>query len=137
MLLQRLAVDDVTSSSGLGAVSRQFTRFGMGWVDFNNDGRSDIYVSNMFSSAGNRITHQQQFKTGLDAETKKHFQRHARGNSLFENAGDGKFHDRSVELGITLGRWAWGSLFADINNDGWEDLYVTNGFITADTQNDL
>ena len=107
------------------------------WGDFNNDGRPDIYVSNMFSSAGNRITHQQQFKTGLDEQTKQHFQRHARGNSLFENLGNGTFSDRSVDLGVTLGRWAWGSLFVDLNNDGWEDLYVANGFITADNNNDL
>ncbi|MCP4191334.1 MAG: VCBS repeat-containing protein [Planctomycetaceae bacterium] len=107
------------------------------WGDFNNDARPDLYVSNMFSSAGNRITHQQQFKTGLDDEQKKLFRRHARGNSLFENLGDKGFSDRSVDLGVTLGRWAWGSLFVDLNNDGWEDLYVANGFITADNNNDL
>ena len=106
------------------------------WGDFNNDARPDLYVSNMFSSAGNRITHQQQFKTNLDESEKKLFQRHARGNSLFENAG-GKFLDQSVNLGVTLGRWAWGSQFVDINNDGWQDIYVTNGFITADDNNDL
>ncbi|MDG2383268.1 MAG: VCBS repeat-containing protein [Pirellulaceae bacterium] len=107
------------------------------WGDFNNDARPDLYVSNMFSSAGNRITHQQQFKSGLDAEQKKLFRRHARGNSLFENVGENGFADRSVDLGVTLGRWAWGSLFVDLNNDGWEDLYVANGFITADNNNDL
>ena len=107
------------------------------WGDYNNDGQPDLYVSNMFSSAGNRITTQQQFKTDLDEDEKKLFRRHARGNSLFENLGGGQFQDRSVELGITLGRWAWGSLFVDLNNDGWEDLYVTNGFMTADNNNDL
>jgi hypothetical protein len=107
------------------------------WGDYNNDGRADLYVSNMFSSAGNRITHQQQFKEGIDDSEKALFQRHARGNSLFENTGVG-FEDRSVELAVTLGRWAWGSLFVDINNDGWQDIYVTNGFITAgDTKDDL
>ena len=107
------------------------------WGDYNNDGHMDIYVSNMFSSAGNRVTFQRQFKEGLGAEEKKLFQRHARGNSLFMNSGDGRFVDVSVAAAVTMGRWAWGSLFVDINNDGWEDLYVTNGFITADNKGDL
>ena len=62
---------------------------------------------------------------------------HARGNSLFENRGDGTFADRGIESGTTMGRWAWGSLFVDINNDGWRDVYITNGFVTADNNNDL
>ena len=33
------------------------------WADFNRDGWMDLYVSNMFSAAGNRITYQRQFKT--------------------------------------------------------------------------
>ncbi len=107
------------------------------WGDYNNDGRPDLYVSNMFSSAGNRITHQERFKTNLDDTTKGFFRRHARGNSLFENMGGGRFKDVSIDKGVTLGRWAWGSLFVDINNDGWEDLYVANGFVTADDTNDL
>jgi hypothetical protein len=102
------------------------------WGDYNNDGHADIYVSNMFSSAGNRITNNPQFKVALREEEKTDFRRHARGNTLFRNNGDSSFTDVSVELGVTLGRWAWGSLFADFNNDGWQDIYVTNGFITAD-----
>ena len=40
-----------------------------------------------------------------------------------------------MDTGVVMGRWAWGSRFVDINNDGWEDLVVTNGFITqADGQ---
>ena len=36
-----------------------------------------------------------------------------------------------------LGRWAWGSRFADVNNDGWEDLIFANGFITQADTGDL
>ena len=107
------------------------------WGDFNNDGWLDLYVSNMFSSAGNRITQHPKFKSGADETDLAGFRRAARGNSLFENRGDGTFADRAIESGTTLGRWAWGSLFVDINNDGWRDIYVTNGFVTADDNNDL
>jgi hypothetical protein len=36
-----------------------------------------------------------------------------------------------------MGRWAWASLFVDLNNDGWQDVYVTNGFMTAPDTGDL
>ena len=59
------------------------------------------------------------------------YQRHARGNSLFENVGDGTFRDVSQSARVTEGRWAWGSNFVDINNDGWQDLVVGNGMMTG------
>ncbi len=107
------------------------------WGDANNDGLMDLYVSNMFSSAGSRITHQSKFKRGSNGDSLKGFRRHARGNSLFINRGDGTFADRATQSATGMGRWAWGSLFVDLNNDGWRDLYVTNGFVTADNNNDL
>jgi len=61
----------------------------------------------------------------------------ARGNSLFAGAEDGGFVDRSVEERVTMGRWSWSSVFADINNDGWEDLVVANGNLTQTLPDDL
>lgn len=107
------------------------------WGDANNDGLADLYVSNMFSSAGSRITHQQQFKPGAKSTDVEGFRRHARGNSLFINQGNGTFADKAIDSATVMGRWAWGSLFVDLNNDGWKDIYVTNGFVTADNNNDL
>ncbi len=102
------------------------------WADHNRDGVLDLYVSNMFSAAGNRITYQRQFQPGADARTRATYQRHARGNSLFQGVpGGGAFRDVSEAAGITMGRWAWGSRFADLDNDGWQDLVVANGFIST------
>ena len=97
----------------------------------------DLYISNMFSSAGNRITYQRQFLSETDQKVREQFQRMARGNTLFQSDGKGGFHDVSVEAGVTMGRWAWGSSFVDLNNDGWEDLLVANGFISTDDTGDL
>ena len=41
------------------------------------------------------------------------------------------FLDRGGVAGVDRGRWAWGSNFVDLNNDGWEDLLVANGFLTS------
>jgi hypothetical protein len=107
------------------------------WGDYNRDGWLDLYVSNMFSSAGNRISEQAQFQQVADPQTRAAFRRHARGNTLYLNRQDGTFSDVSIEAGVVLGRWAWGSLFGDLNNDGWEDLLVANGFLTQADPVDL
>ena len=97
----------------------------------------DIFVGNMFSSAGLRISYQDRFQSQADNRVRGQFQRLARGNSLFLNTGDGTFDDVSVEAGITVGRWAWASKFVDINNDGLEDLVVANGFVSGSNTKDL
>ena len=100
------------------------------WADYDLDGRQDLYVSNMFSAAGSRITSQKEFKPDADLGTRKRFRRFIRGNTLFRNTAKG-FIDTSESAGVTMGRWAWGSRFVDLNNDGWQDLVVANGYLSA------
>ncbi len=110
------------------------------WGDYDADGWMDIYVSNMWSSAGNRIAYQRGFRSDTDATVRDQFRRHARGNSLFRNAmGEASrtFQDVSLAARVTRGRWAWGSLFADLDNDSRQDLLVANGFITQEDTRDL
>jgi hypothetical protein len=122
-----------------GPAGAEDMNFGMSasFGDFNRDGWMDLYVSNMFSGAGGRITPQPAFQTEGSQELKAVYQRMVRGNTLLENAGDGTFRDVSSQARVGVGRWAWASLFADINNDGWEDLVVANGFVTGSLPGDL
>ncbi len=125
---------DVAAAAGVEDLSAGMS---VSWGDFNRDGWPDLYVSNMFSSAGNRVTYQRRFREDLDADTRAVFQRHARGNSLFQNMGDGTFRDVSGEAQVSMGRWAWGSQWVDVNNDGWDDIVVTNGNLTGPDTDDL
>jgi hypothetical protein len=113
--------------------------FGMSasWGDFNRDGWMDLYVANMFSAAGNRIVYQRQFRANEDSASREKFQYMARGNSLFQNTGHGDFQDVSLAAAVNVGYWAWGSQFIDVNNDGYEDLVVANGFLTRQDPKDL
>ena len=118
---------DVAASAGVEDLSAGMS---VSWGDYNADGLPDLYVGNMFSSAGNRVAYQRQYRSDEDEATRAAYQRHARGNSLFANMGDGTFRDVSVEADVTMGRWAWASPFADLNNDGWDDMIVANGLVT-------
>ena len=97
----------------------------------------DVYVSNMFSSAGNRITRQASFRPASGENMDHLYRRFAKGNTLFENAGNGTFRDVGAQLAVEMGRWAWSSIFVDLNQDGWEDLVVANGYLTAEDTVDL
>jgi hypothetical protein len=110
---------------------------GITWGDYDRDGRMDVYISNMFSAAGNRITFQDKFKPDSPGEVKRRIQRLARGNTLLQNLGNGRFRDQSAGAGVEMGRWSWASQFVDLNNDSWLDLLVANGYITADDTGDL
>ena len=115
---------DVTARTGTADIG-----FGMGvsWGDFDRDGKQDLYVSNMYSKAGKRITSK---VPGIDPV----FAAMARGNSLFHNVGD-KFHKVSgTEPGtvpVEVAGWSWGGQFCDFDNDGWLDIYALSGHYTA------
>jgi len=119
---------DIAAEAGVEDIAAGMS---VSWGDYNQDGNPDLYVGNMFSSAGNRIAYQRQFRQDIDDDTRAMYQRHARGNTLFQNMGDGTFRDVSQKAGVTEARWAWGSNFADINNDGWQDILVGNGMVTG------
>jgi Tfp pilus assembly protein PilF/peroxiredoxin len=102
------------------------------FVDYDNDGRLDIYTGNMWTAAGQRVTAAPGFKPDASPEIKEIYRRHTRGNSLFRNRGDGTFEDVTLKAHAEFGRWAWSSDAFDFDNDGWEDLYVANGMFTRD-----
>ena len=126
--------EDVAASAGVEDIAAGMSA---SWGDFDHDGAMDLYVGNMFSSAGLRVTGQARFQSDASAEVRSQYRRHARGNSLFRNLKNGSFEDVSESANVTIGRWAWDSKFVDINNDGWEDLIVTNGFVTGTQTKDL
>jgi hypothetical protein len=115
---------DITNDAGLNGMG-----FGMGvaWGDYDNDGYRDLYISNMYSKAGQRITSR---ISGIDPR----FREMAEGNFLYRHLGD----QFSLVSGLTKpaltvakAGWSWGGQFLDFNNDGFRDVYVASGFYTA------
>jgi Tfp pilus assembly protein PilF len=108
------------------------------FLDYDNDGLLDIYTGNMWTASGLRVTSSPAFMPDAGPEVRALYHRHARGNSLFRNLGDGRFEETTAEARAGMGRWAWSSDALDFDSDGWEDLYVVNGMLTRkDTENDL
>ena len=101
------------------------------WSDFNNDGNQDIYVANMWSAAGQRVSTQKRFQERAPENVRALYQRHARGNALYRNNGDGTFQNVSRQAWVEMGRWGWSSDAWDFDHDGYPDIYVANGYISA------
>lgn len=84
-----------------GETSKQFiietTGSGLAWVDYDNDGRPDLFV---LSGAGGT-------------------------NRMYHNEGNGKFRDVTDALGLRSSGWSQGVCAGDYDNDGYTDLFVT------------
>ncbi len=101
------------------------------WFDFDNDGKQDVYVANMWSAAGLRVSEQKIFHEKEPENIRALYRRHAGGNSLYRNLGNGKFQNVSRAAGVDVGRWAWSSDAWDFDHDGYPDLYIANGYISG------
>ncbi len=107
------------------------------WFDFNNDGKPDIYAANMWSAAGLRVSQQNKFHAEDSEAIRALYRRHASGNALYRNLGNGKFENVSSHAGVEMGRWAWCSDAWDFDHDGYDDLYIANGYISGADVRDL
>jgi len=106
---------------------------GVSFGDYNNDGQLDLYVTNMSSTAGNRILERLFPLSGRDDSGLRKL---AAGSSLFRGGSDGTFTDVTQQMGPFQAGWAWGGVFIDFDNDGWQDLYSPNGFISGESMKD-
>ncbi len=118
---------EATEESGL-----QDTGNGMGVYlgDYDNDGALDVHVTNMSSTAGNRILKMVFPDADGTPEYARTLAKIAAGNTLFRNVGD-RWENVAPDVGPFSGGWAFGGGFIDLDNDGWEDLYSPNGFISG------
>jgi Flp pilus assembly protein TadD/peroxiredoxin len=101
------------------------------WADVNNDGLPDLYAADMWSAAGQRVSHQPQFQPAASDDIRRLYCSHAEGNALYVAQQNAPFQNATEKANVGMGRWAWGSDFWDFDHDGFIDLYVTNGYITA------
>jgi len=125
---------DVAADAGIEDVGAGMSG---SWFDFDNDGRQDLYVADMWTAAGLRVSQQEDFQKESSKQVRELYRKHAMGNSLFHNSGDGRFADASARSGTAMGRWAWSSDTWDFNHDGFLDLYIANGMISGETRDDL
>lgn len=107
------------------------SRFSMGVdaADFNNDGRPDLMVLDMLPER------EEILKSSANAESFNVFNLKVRAgyhpqyarNTLQLNRGGGRFSEIGYLAGVYATDWSWSTLFADLDNDGSKDLFITNG----------
>lgn len=107
------------------------------WLDYDNDGKTDLYAADMWTAAGNRISEQDIFQKNVTEETRALYRKHSMGNSLFRNGVTGGFEDCSSRSGTAMGRWSWSSDAWDFDHDGFQDLYIANGMLSGPNREDL
>jgi tetratricopeptide (TPR) repeat protein/peroxiredoxin len=125
--------NDVAVQAGVEDVGAGMS---VSWLDYDNDGTDDLYVGNMWTAAGERVSTQEIFKTESSKEVRAVYQKHAMGNSLLRNRG-AAFEDTTNSSGAGMGRWAWSSDSFDFDHDGFPDLYIANGMVSGPSRQDL
>jgi hypothetical protein len=110
---------------------QSFNAMGVDLADFNNDSHIDIAVldmmppdnfrqKNMFAPTENYDLYHTNISRGYELQVVR--------NTLQLNRGDGSFSEIGQMAGIYQTDWSWAPLFGDFDNDGFKDLFVSNGY---------
>ena len=98
--------------------------------DVNNDGHDDIFTLDMIPESNHRqkllLAPDNFAKFNLNVKSGFYYQ--YMRNMLHVNNGNGDFSEVGQMQGISNTDWSWAALFADFDNDGWKDLFVSNGY---------
>jgi hypothetical protein len=123
---------DGTFINDIDSYIKHQSKFSMGndVADINNDGFLDIVTLDMMPETNLRkktVGGAAGYTTYINNEWYGYAYQHTR-NMLQLNNGDGTFSEIGQLSGIYQTEWSWSPLFADVDNDGYKDLLVTNGF---------
>ena len=131
----------VTFTESLHTCMDQASLYSMGCdaADFNNDGRTDLitldmlpednWSQKMHTGAENFDKFQLLFNQGMYPQYSR--------NMLHRNNGDGSFSEMAQLAGVSNTDWSWSALFADVDNDGNKDLFISSGYAKDNTNMDF
>ncbi len=115
-----------------------FAGMGVDIADFNNDGRPDILQVDMMPAALSRrkrmsgnLTYGGQMKLRSKGFHAAYDVNSLQLNNGVTNDGDVVFSEIGRLAGIAYTDWSWSALFADFDNDGSKDIFITNGYPKA------
>jgi hypothetical protein len=123
--------DGTFREHALGPPPVDFGTMGVAAGDIDNDGNIDLYCADMYSKAGSRIIGNVRPGTYPDAIMTR-LRRFIAGSQLHLNKGGFRFEQAGERMQVNAVGWAYGPVLADLDNDGWLDLYATSGQISRD-----
>ncbi|WP_338875655.1 VCBS repeat-containing protein [Spirosoma sp. SC4-14] len=120
---------------------RHLAHFSMGVdiADYNNDGKPDVMSLDMLPEDNRRqkLLQLQENYESFELMQQQGLYRQYMRNMLQINNGNGTFSEIAQAAGVSNTDWSWAPLLADFDNDGYKDLFVTNGYLRDYTNKDF